>query len=227
MYSIGAVFAGVASAQDAPATGEPTREGVSAEREPTLDELLGLPGTPGEAATPAGDPGRRELDRQLEGEAATGDDFRAAVSLMEDASKRLSESRDAGDVTQRLQADVLKRLDKIIQDAQRQQANRSSKGQQGQQQPRQDPGQQQQQGSKPESQQGAAPGTQAGAGNVPAVEPGSAGPRAGGTARWGNLPEHVREALRQGLSDAFSSMYRRKTEEYYKRLAEDRAPGDR
>ncbi len=42
-----------------------------------------------------------------------------------------------------------------------------------------------------------------------------------GGVEWGNLPERIRQDLLQGRNDKFSSMYRRLTEEYYKRLAEE------
>ena len=48
----------------------------------------------------------------------------------------------------------------------------------------------------------------------------------GGAARWGNLPEHLRDALTQGVTDRFSSMYKATTEKYYKRLAEEPKPGE-
>ena len=44
-------------------------------------------------------------------------------------------------------------------------------------------------------------------------------------ADWGALPERTRDALLEGLSDSFSSLYRRLTEAYYRRLAEP-AEGD-
>jgi hypothetical protein len=37
---------------------------------------------------------------------------------------------------------------------------------------------------------------------------------------WGHLPQRVREMLQQGSTDVYSSLYRRLTIEYYLRLAE-------
>ncbi len=42
-------------------------------------------------------------------------------------------------------------------------------------------------------------------------------------AEWGRLPPRVREAVRQGFRDPMSAAYRRLTQEYYRRLAEERA----
>jgi len=38
---------------------------------------------------------------------------------------------------------------------------------------------------------------------------------------WGNLPERVRDVIRQGSRDRIASLYQRLTEEYYRRMAED------
>jgi hypothetical protein len=40
-------------------------------------------------------------------------------------------------------------------------------------------------------------------------------------AAWGALPERLRDALTQGLSDRYSSLYEGATESYYRRLAEE------
>jgi hypothetical protein len=41
---------------------------------------------------------------------------------------------------------------------------------------------------------------------------------------WGNLPQRVRDMLLQGRKDSYSPLYKRLTEEYYKRLAEEGSP---
>ena len=38
---------------------------------------------------------------------------------------------------------------------------------------------------------------------------------------WGQLPPRVRDAVRQGVRDPMSAAYRRLTQEYYRRLAEE------
>ena len=38
---------------------------------------------------------------------------------------------------------------------------------------------------------------------------------------WGNLPERMRNLLRQGMRESVSKMYRNLTESYYRRIAED------
>ena len=43
----------------------------------------------------------------------------------------------------------------------------------------------------------------------------------GARAKWGNLPDRLRDALSQGLDEPYSQLYRSLTERYYKALAED------
>lgn len=178
---------------------------------PDLDELLGLPRQRSEPA-----PGRA-LDRELS-EGAGTEPFEQAVDLMRRAAERLV-ARDAGIETQRLQEETLRRLDQLIAQARRQRGR-------GQQQQQQQQDQRQQQQAGRQSSQEASQAMSEGPGDRTPVGP----PRTEGAldpavvaagASWGHLPEHVRQALVQGLSDRFSSLYQRLTEEYYRRLAED------
>jgi hypothetical protein len=211
-------------------------------REPTLDELLGIkPAAPAkpeaqpgaepaaDGAKPSADPSREALDRDLS-DAEVDEAFAQAVALMGQTAARLGgadgkSARDAGLETQRLQEDILRKLDALIdaaeKNAQQSQSKSKQKSQQQQQQDQQQQGQQSSQAQAQQQQQGQRAGTQAGEG-MPgqAAQPGTA--LGGSAANWGNLPQHVRDALTEGTSDRFSSMYRAMTEEYYKRLAEDR-----
>ncbi len=222
-------------------------------REPTLDELLGIkPAAPAkpeaqpgaepaaDGAKPSADPSRAALDRDLSDE-EVDEAFAQAVALMGQTAARLGgpktdgkATRDAGLETQRLQEEILRKLDALIdaaeKNAQQSQSKSKQKSQQQQQQDQQRQGQQSSQAQA--QQQGQRQGQQSGteAGGVPgqAAQPGTA--LGGSAASWGNLPQHVRDALTEGTSDRFSSMYRVMTEEYYKRLAEDRggtAPRER
>lgn len=183
-----------------------------AEPLPDLDELLGLPRQ--RPTTPA----PRPLERELADTAST-EPFEQAVDLMRLAAQRL-DARDAGLETQRLQEETLRKLDQLIAQARRQR-NRNSPEQQQQQQ--QD--QQQQQAGRQSSQQQSQAQAQASGDSTPVGPPRTEGALKSAAvaagAAWGNLPEHVRQALVQGLSDRFSSLYQRLTEEYYRRLAED------
>lgn len=191
-------------------------------QEPSLDELLGLPKTPHakpEKGPLPPDQRQKELERQLTpGQAA--DEFKDAIRLMGDAAERL-EAKDTSLGTQRIQSDVLLKLDKMIAEARKQRSQSKSKPQsQGQQDQ-----QQQQQAKSQQSQAAGATGENRGEG--PARTPEQLrGALPGATSSWGGLPPHVRDALLQGWADKFSSIYQGATEEYYKRLAEQpRPPG--
>ncbi|MCA9300187.1 MAG: hypothetical protein KDA28_14035 [Phycisphaerales bacterium] len=185
-----------------------------------LDDLLGLEGD--DDAEDAGpvidDPDRVALDQALSMTEAT-QDFQEAVQLMEQTARRLEQGGDTGLVTQRLQDDILRRLDAMINAAEQQQQQQQQQRQQQQQQ-QQQPNQQQQQQSQSE---------QSGDGDnqderVPPIQqsPIFSDGVDGAMAAWGHLPQRLRDALSQGTTDAFSSMYKSMTEAYYRRLAEDR-----
>lgn len=182
---------------------------------PGLDDLLGLPGDGVDGAEPARDPSRDALDRQLDLE-APGDPFEQAVELMGRSAVRLVDAGDAGLGTQRIQEEVIRKLDKMIDEAQKSQQQQSSKSKSRSQ------SQQQQQQQRQETQAETKSGDNTGQTQVPGRQD---GPRRDGappsTAAWGNLPEHVREALMQGFSDRFSSLYQSMTEAYYRKLAEE------
>lgn len=181
-----------------------------------LDELLGLKKetetAPDELPL---DPAQTQLERQLDGEQIT-EAFVEAARLMSDTADRIEAAGDTGIVTQRLQEDVLKKLDMLIEAArnqQQQQRSNSSASRSSAQ------GQSQQQRSQSER---AADGQNQGQAEPPSRQDGPLRPPSAAlNATWGALPERVREALRQGQSSGFSSIYRALTEAYYRRLAEE------
>ena len=187
---------------------------------PTLDELLG---TDGEASgtgevTDIPDANTEELDRLLSGQEIV-DEFRAAADLMDRSARRLASSRDTGLNTQRMQEDVLRKLDKLIADAQqRSQQSSSSSSSSSQQQQQQ---QQQQQPRRDQNDQ-AGQGDNRQEATPPGRRDGPLGPeQAADLAAWGGLPERFRDALLQGANDRFSATYRKLTEAYYRKLAEE------
>lgn len=203
--------------------------------QPTLDELLEI--------TPPVDPAVQ--DSPLEGrpvpgidpqvsqalsDTDPGDVFDQAVRQMGQAADRLDQYHDVGLKTQRLQQEVIAKLDQAIALARQQQSQKGGSGSPGSSgQP-----QQQQGGSSGNAAQGlAAGGSQAAAGQGASPGPGGApiGGRdavdqASGSMRsnhteWGNLPARLRDELQQGTNERFSSMYREMTGAYYRRLAEE------
>ncbi len=179
-------------------------------RVPSLDELLGLPEVEQAEDT-------RQIDEALSAQQA-GEAFAQAVGLMGGVADRIDTNNDTGLTTQRMQEEIIRKLQQVIDSAQQNQnsnssGSSSSSSSQQQQQPNQQSQQSngQSQGSGEPSDGSTPPGsTDVGANNLSAAH-----------ARWGHLPERLRDALSQGLDEPYSQLYRRLTEQYYKTLAED------
>ncbi len=210
-----------------------------AEPLPGLDELLGLPPVPARPdAAPGTTPGaeplpqdaiRTELERKLT-DKKIDDNFKQAVQLMSDVASRLARARDAGVDTQRTQEEIIRRLDALIEAAkEREQQNKKSSSQsqsqsQKDQQQNPTPQQQQRQQQQQQQQKEAAAGDNQGEVTPPGLRTGALNKEAldAAVAAWGSLPERVRESLLQGMGDRFSNLYDALTQEYYRRLAEEK-----
>ena len=190
---------------------------------PSLDDLLGLETDESEvqADEAARAESERELQRRLDEKEIT-DAFLVALDKMATSATRLGELFDTGLATQRVQQDILAKLDQLIDKARQMQslgqasASRSTSSRRSRSQ---NPGQRKNQannsrrdGTPQDPQAGDPPPRQDGDIHTILQEVG---------VEWGNLPERLRQELMQGRNDKFSSMYRRLTEEYYKRLAEE------
>lgn len=187
---------------------------------PDLDELLGL--EPDEPAGPGGavdgdDVLSRRLDRQLT-PGQIDDRFREAVALMDEAADRIERARDTGVSTQRLQEEILRKLEQLISDAQQSSSSRGAAGREreGSSSPPDQPG--------AERSAEARRGDNVGEPMPPPPTEVQRGPAVAAGADWGALPARVRDALLQGHADTFSSLYRALTEAYYRRLAEEGSP---
>ena len=184
-----------------------------ASREPVPEEAAGAP-----------DPNADALDDELLSGAPAGAEEHPDIMMMSRrmtrSQVRLGEQKDPGAVTQVVQAKILKELDKIIDEA------RKNQSQQQQQQQQQD----QQQASKPDP--NATPGSNQGetkqgsqnpaqASKVP-NGPGKTGP--GGDIRetakeWGGISQRDRQAIIDSAGENIIEKYRSLTEEYYRALA--------
>jgi hypothetical protein len=188
---------------------------------PSLDEMLGLVD---EAAPPATDPFDAALDRMLTATEAA-EQFEQAIQLMDDTVERLSQPGGTDLVTQRLQEDILRKLDAIIASGEQNQQQGSG----GSSSP--SSGQQPSSANRPTPQTGGAQASSGRGENTgQTTPPGAEDPSLRSqtlmdAAAWGALPDRLRDALQQGLNEPFSAAYRRLTEAYYRRLAEQ-AEGD-
>ena len=204
---------------DAP-DAEPAEE--QSQELPSLDALLGITEEPDRSAAEAAD---RDVEDELERELAEiriTDAFALALEKMSISADLLDLKLDSGLGTQRVQEEILAKLDQVIDQAQQMQAmgagasgsgssrkRQSSPAQPAPSQPR--PGGERQAQSQ-DSQAGGPPPRQDGDINTVMEE---------SRTEWGHLPDRIRQMLLQGLNDKYSSLYRRLTEEYYQRLAEE------
>jgi hypothetical protein len=219
----------------APEAGKPSPEAPPVEATdedgdalPSLDELLGLDADESEtsAAQQAQQEADEELQRRLK-EVELGDIFSQALEKMALSVQLLEVDFESGLATQRVQQDVIEKLDQLI-DRARELSQRHSQS---------CPGCSECSGGKPNSQPkpGSKPGSRQPGGQRsegPASDSRATDPPSGregdintvleetGT-EWGHLPTRVREMLKQGRGDYKSPLYRQLTEEYYKRLAEE------
>lgn len=200
----------------------------------SLDDLLGVPQAEG-AGTSADDAARREQEKRLEkslDEASMSDLVQRAIDGMKTASDRLSDAKDAGLGTQRVQEDVVKTLDRLLQEAQRRQSKSSSSSKSsGKRDSKDDPTEKNGQQQKQKQQQRKQPKPSQSSGASDSADDSREGSREDAVAEtqeltesrieWGRLPERVRELVLQGRRDRVSTIYERLTREYYRRLAEE------
>jgi len=128
--------------------------------------------------------------------------------------------------TQRVQEEIIKKIEQMIAAAKKQQQQSSSSSRQQQQQRQQDSGTSQMQSQSQSQGQSSQP--QGNGAHQGGVSPGSVS-AAGDTQQpieelkreWGQLPPRLRDELTEGIGERFSPVYRLMTEAYYRRLAEE------
>jgi len=199
--------------------------------EPTLDDLLGLEDD-AEKTDGAEETGGADIHDQLNPEQAGSGSpiaqlFLEAVKAMDESATRLENRSDAGLVTQRYQEEALLKLTMLIKQMQRKQKKPNQKQQQQKQQSGKKPPENPKKGQKP--QPGQTPGDQAAVtdSRPPRRETELDGAISESRLEWGNLPARVRDLLLQGRNESPASLYRRLTELYYKRLAEESEKKDK
>lgn len=155
--------------------------------EPSIDDLLGLDddddaadgdakrdakGVPDadEPDKPDADPSlTRDLDKALTGKQAA-DQFAQAIEEMEEVAIRLSDEADPGIDTQRMQDEIILKLEQIIASAEKTKSKQKPKPGQGKPQQGQPREADKQQGQQPGQQQGEKPGDKPG--EQPGEQPG-------------------------------------------------------
>lgn len=206
----------------APQDPDPQAEPARGE-EQSLDELLKIQPA-GEPRAKTGEPSPlppppAPADQPIEDEPTT-QPFQLAVEGMQEAADRLGAHRDPGIQTQRVQEQVVRRLDAII--SQMRQSQSKSKQQKPQQQ---DSGSKEQSGQQEQADANQTGGQEAaqqiGSRSQVKSDQLSDEPLKEQFDEWGNLPPRMRDAIRQGFQESFSSLYEELTKRYYTRLAEE------
>lgn len=185
------VLPAVAHTQEEPGAEPAIENKPESTEEPSIDDLLGLddeePGDKEEPDEPDPDDKdetdpklTRDLDKALTGKQAA-DQFAQAIEEMEEVAIRLGEESDPGIDTQRMQDQIILKLEQIIASAEKTKSQQKPKPGQGKPQDQarqadkqqgQQPGEQQGEkpGEKPGEQQGEKPGDKPG--NKPGDKPG-------------------------------------------------------
>ncbi|HMN96119.1 MAG TPA: hypothetical protein PKC43_01195 [Phycisphaerales bacterium] len=181
----------------------------------------------GDPADVAAERRRDELRRALE-ERQIGDAFTQAIDAMAQSASLLDVRLDTSIGTQRLQEEIVAKLDFLLNQPPRRSRGSSSSSSSSQQQSSQQnvPNNPSSSASSPSEQREAsqqASSTADGIGGPPLAEATLEELLEGAGADWGNLPARVRDLVRQGLRERPSGLYRRMTEDYYRRLAEESA----
>lgn len=235
-----------------PTTGSPTAK-PAGDEEKSLDDLLGISESDSKKASAESGRTQKETLQRILSEKEAKNTLEETVEGMRRSATLLSE-KDSGTAVQRVQEDVLARLDALIASAQQQQqqqqsssgsSSSSSSGEKpkGSQQPKGGKGQKQSESAaseekrREEAKQRASqkegeksgPSKSQPTGDRAGESPPSVDPIEGGViqetdAEWGSLPPRTREIIRQGVREKMSSVYRRWTEAYYRRIAEESKP---
>ena len=189
--------------------------------QPTLDELLGLEPPPSALEKNQDEASAQESLAQMLQTPPSQHVFEQAITQMDEVSRRLGRSLDSGLETQRLQKQIIAKLEQVIAAARQQQSGSSGSGGSSSGSARQaDSGTSRISGqTSSQTSGGSAHGGQASPGNV---KPGQSNQRGIEELRseWGHLPPRLRDELSEGLRERFSAQYRTLTEAYYQRLAE-------
>lgn len=201
------------------------------EQPSSLDELLGLEQEPGERSAETGADQTREQDlsRALD-QQAPGQALAEALLRMGVSAELLDVRFDPGLGTQRVQQEVLAKLDELIEMAKNMSSSSGSSSSSSAGSPRSSrsqPAPPKQAGASKPNSSGPRNSQPAGSqeGDSPPIQEGDINTVIDETRQeWGNLPPRVRDMMLQGRTSRFSSLYQRLTEEYYKRLAEETAP---
>ncbi|WP_432798492.1 hypothetical protein [Poriferisphaera sp. WC338] len=169
----------------------------------------------------------KQAVRRMLAEEDPADLFEKIVHGMKQVSERLGREYETGLPTQRQQKVILDQLDQVIAQSSQGKGGKGGSADEGGQQLKGE------QGKKQAGQQGGQRGNGAQLSQGTGENNGQAGVSKAiqnanqrediqeHRVEWGRLPQRVRDELREGLNEPFSGLYRKMTEAYYRRLAEE------
>ncbi len=227
--------------------------------EKSIDELLGIGDSDAKKADDESARADKASLQRILSDKEAQNALEATIGGMHRSAELLAEN-ESGTAVQRIQEDILARLDTLIQSAQQQQqqsssssssssssgkssgSKKSSEGKQGgkatgesksgaSEAQRRAEAQERAAAKKSADQQGndpaspsPKPGGEGADGTTPETDSVEGGIIDETDEEWGSLPARTRESLRQGIREKMSSVYRRWTEAYYRRIAEEARP---
>lgn len=205
------------------------QEGEKETADDSLDELLGLEeDESGRSARDAAErEAREELETALREQKVIDDAFKEALEKMSLSASLLGEEFDPGLGTQRVQEEILEKLDLLIQSARNQQGQQSSSSSSSQQQSQQQQVRRQQQNDQQQQGQNTAqrnPNPADSSLTDAETEQMDAQINlilAEADVEWGALPERTRDQLMQAMRDKPSMLYRKLTHDYFKRISDE------
>lgn len=158
--------------------------------------------------------GARQLARELERrEPGTLDEVAGVMDYVGDRLK----ADDAGQRVRDRQEEIIRLLDKLIEEQEKQEQSQCSGGGQSAK-----PGKEKQGGKRPAARPqkpAENPNDQVGPGDSTDLH---AAPKASPGEMWGQLPPAEREKILQGIRERFPSRYRQLVEQFYRSLAEEK-----
>jgi hypothetical protein len=168
---------------------------------------------------PADDEDRDALIERLRGEAGDDGVLTRILRNMQRAQERLSVRFDAGEDTQRIQAQILQDLDEAIRTAKQMQSSGKRSTQKSE--PRR-AGRRLEPGATADGRPDAtsASGEEGAPMRGTVTEPRLGGPIEDTARGWGHLPERDREAVIQGMDEKHRQQYEESIRRYYESLAE-------
>jgi hypothetical protein len=193
---------------------------IAAHRLIAVATLLATSTVVAQTTQPAAKVDEKLVKKLLGGETTSVGQVEAALTGMEQASKKLSGEKDAGAETQKIQKGVLENLDQLIAQARKNNSKSGQKSSVSKRPKSQPPRPEPKPGQNKPVQSGGAKTTPVGQDDSKPPDEKKGGKEKSELARgWGYLPGRDREEVMQGFDEEFLARYREQIMQYYRDLA--------